>query len=107
LADLQQEIQSVTVEEGILEYITRIGRATRQSPDLLVGGSPRAGITLLLTSKTYAAIQGRDFVTPDDVKALVMPTFRHRIILQPEAEIDGLTPDTLLRRLLSGVPVPR
>ncbi|MEX1018958.1 MAG: MoxR family ATPase [Litorilinea sp.] len=107
LPELLAEIQAVRVEDGIFEYITRIATATRRSADLMVGGSPRAGITLLLTAKTYAARQGRDFVTPDDVKALVLPTYRHRIILQPEAEIDGLTPDTVMRRLLAGVPVPR
>jgi MoxR-like ATPase len=107
LAALQQEIQAVRVEDGLLAYITGIATATRRSPDLIVGGSPRAGITLLLTAKAYAALQGRDYVTPDDVKALVLPAYRHRIILQPEAEIDGLTPDAIMRRLLAGVPVPR
>jgi MoxR-like ATPase len=107
LAALSGEIQAVRVEEGIFEYITGIATATRRSGDLIVGGSPRAAITLLLTAKTYAAIQGRDFVTPDDVKVLALPTFRHRIILQPEAEIDGLTPDSVMQRLLASVPVPR
>lgn len=107
LAALSGEIQAVRVEEGIFEYITGIATATRRSADLIVGGSPRAAITLLLTAKTYAAIQGRDFVTPDDVKVLALPTFRHRIILQPEAEIDGLTPDSVMQRLLANVPVPR
>lgn len=107
LAELAQEIKAVRVEDGIFEYITAIATATRRSPDLMVGGSPRAGISLLLAGKVYAAIQERDFVTPDDVKALVLPVYRHRIILQPEAEIDGLTADSVMRRLLAGVPVPR
>jgi MoxR-like ATPase len=107
LPALQREIQAVRVEEGILQYITTIATASRRSPDLIVGGSPRASITLLLTSKTYAALHGRDFVTPDDVKAVLLPAYRHRIILRPEAEIDGLTPDTIMRRLLAGVQVPR
>ena len=78
------------MEDGILSYITQIANATRRSPDLILGGSPRASITTLLAAKAYAALQGRTYVTPDDVKHIVPPTFRHRIILRPEAEIEGL-----------------
>lgn len=107
LPAIRQEIRAVTVEEGIIHYITQIAAASRRSPDLILGGSPRASITLLLTAKTYAALQGRVFVTPDDVKALVAPTYRHRIILRPEAEIEGLDPDAVMRRIVAGVEVPR
>lgn len=101
------EIREVTVEDGVLGYIARIAQESRRSPDLLLGGSTRASIALLLTAKVYAAIQGRSFVTPDDVKALVRPVYRHRIILRPEAEIEGLTPDTAMGRVLARVEVPR
>ena len=107
LPALRQEIQQVKVEEGIFGYITQIAIASRRSQDLILGGSPRASITLLLASKTYAALQGRDYVTPDDVKFVVAPTYRHRIILRPEAEIEGLDADAVIRRMVSGVPVPR
>jgi MoxR-like ATPase len=107
LPALREEIRAVTVEEGIFGYITQIATASRRSPELILGGSPRASIALLLTAKTYAALQGRTFVTPDDVKALVAPTYRHRIILRPEAEIEGLDPDTVMRRIVAGVEVPR
>ncbi len=107
LAEARAAVQGVIVEEGIVNYITRITAASRRSPDLLLGGSPRASIALLLASKAHAAIQGRDFVVPDDVKALAAPVFRHRIILRPEAEIEGLDADAVLARLLSKVEVPR
>lgn len=107
LPALRQEIQQVKVETGIFGYITQIAIASRRSQDLILGGSPRASITLLLASKTYAALQGRDYVTPDDVKFVVAPTYRHRIILRPEAEIEGLDADAVIRRMVSGVPVPR
>lgn len=107
LPAIRAAINSITVEEGILRYITALATATRRSPDLILGGSPRASIALLLASKTYAALQGREYVTPDDVKTIAPPVFRHRIILRPEAEIEGLNADSVLRRLLAGLEVPR
>ncbi len=104
---LRQTIRAVTVEEGILRYITQLANASRRSPDLILGGSPRASITLLLAAKTYAALQDRSYVTPDDVKYVLAPTYRHRIILRPEAEIEGLDADAIIRRIAAGVAVPR
>ncbi len=107
LPQIRADIASVTVEEGILRYITQIATASRRSPDLILGGSPRASIALLRTAKSYAALQGRDYVTPDDVKFVVPPVFRHRVILRPEAEIEGLDADAVMRRTVAGVAVPR
>ena len=107
MAQIRTEIQDVTVEDGILAYITAIASASRRSSDLLLGGSPRASITVLLTAKVLASLQGRDYVTPDDVKRVVPPAFRHRIILRPEAEIEGLDADTVMQRIVAGVAVPR
>ena len=107
LPAVRQEIQAVTVEDGILRYISQIATASRRGPDLLLGGSPRASIALLLGSKTYAALHGRRFVTPDDVKALVTPVYRHRVILRPEAEIEGLDAEAVLRRLVASIEAPR
>jgi MoxR-like ATPase len=107
LPALHAEIRGVTVEDGILTYITQVAAATRRSPDLILGGSPRASIATLLAAKTYAALQGRSYVTPDDVKHVLLPTYRHRIILRPEAEIEGLDADAVLRRIVAGVPAPR
>lgn len=107
LPTLRQEVRAITVEEGILRYITQLANASRRSPDLMLGGSPRASITLLLAAKTYAALQGRSYVTPDDIKYVLAPTYRHRIILRPEAEIEGLDADAVIRRIAAGVAVPR
>jgi MoxR-like ATPase len=103
----RNEILSVEVNEGIINYITSIVRATRNSPSLILGGSPRASIALLLASKTMAAIQGRTFVTPEDVKDLALPILRHRIILRPEVGVDGLKNDDVIRNILGKVEVPR
>jgi MoxR-like ATPase len=107
LAQCQAEIRTVRVDEGIFKYITDIAQASRKSLDLVLGGSPRASISLLLAAKTLAAIQGRGFVVPDDVKFLVRPVYRHRIILKPEAEIEGLNADTAMTRILAKIEVPR
>jgi MoxR-like ATPase len=103
----RQEIAAVQVAEAILDYIQRIVEESRRSPDLSLGGSPRAAIALLQTSKTLAALQGRNYVVPDDIKVLVPPVMRHRIILKPEAEIEGLNADRALERILARVEVPR
>ncbi|MGE5140266.1 MAG: AAA family ATPase [Rudaea sp.] len=107
LERLQQEVQAVTVEEGIINYIAAISAATRRAGDLALGGSPRASIAMLLASKALAAMQGRSYVVPDDVKSLVLPIFRHRILLKPEAEIEGLDADNIMRRILATIEVPR
>lgn len=107
LAACRAEITAIAVDEGIIKYITDIARESRKSLDLVLGGSPRASIALLTAGKTYAALQGRGYVSPDDIKYLVRPVYRHRIILRPEAEIEGLTPDTAMGRILARVEVPR
>ena len=107
IARCQAEILGVRVEEGILKYISDIAQESRRLPDLILGGSTRASINLLLAAKTWAAMQNRDFVVPDDVKFLVKPVYRHRVILRPEAEIEGLTPDGAVDRILARVEVPR
>jgi MoxR-like ATPase len=107
IAAIQATVRAVTVEAGIMDYIVAIAEASRRSPDLVLGGSPRASISLLLAAKTVAALAGRDFVTPDDVKSLVAPVYRHRVILKPEAEIEGLDADAVLGRLLGRIEVPR
>ncbi len=104
---LRQIIQDITVEDGILNYIAQIAHATRISSDLALGVSTRAGVLLLLASKTRAALYGRNYVSPDDVKSLVPPTMRHRVDLRPEAEIEGLDSDAVFQRLLQQIEVPR
>lgn len=107
LQECQGEIQKVTVEDSILNYIVGLAEASRSSNELMLGGSPRASIALLLASKTYAALQGRDYILPDDVKYLAPHVYRHRILLKPDAEIEGLTPDDVIDRLLAEVEIPR
>ena len=101
------DIAAVTVDDSIIAYITAIVDATRQSSELVLGASPRASIGLLRASKTMAAVRGRSFVTPDDVKLLAPPVLRHRLLLKPDAEIEGLTPDRMIERVLARVAVPR
>ncbi|HKW77785.1 MAG TPA: MoxR family ATPase [Candidatus Limnocylindria bacterium] len=101
------EVDAVTVEDSVLDYVVRIVEESRKSADLILGASPRAGVHLLRAAKTAAAIEGRDFVTPDDVKALAVPTLRHRIVLRAEAEIEGLDADAVCRRVLARLDVPR
>ncbi|MFQ3587051.1 MAG: MoxR family ATPase [Fimbriimonadaceae bacterium] len=107
LAEMQDEVRSVQVEDKIFEYIQSIVAATRKSNDILVGGSPRAGIALLNCGKAIAALRGREFVIPDDVKELALPILRHRVLLRPEAEVEGLTVDRVLASLVDAQVVPR
>jgi MoxR-like ATPase len=105
--EIRKLIQTVTVEDGILNYIASINAVSRRSADLVLGASARAATHILMSSKTLAAIQGRDYVTPDDVKYVTPSVLRHRLLLKPEAEIEGLNADTVIQRLLSQVEVPR
>ena len=104
---LQQELIGITVEEGVFGYILQIVRKTRESFQLTLGASPRASIALLKGSKALAALRGRDFVIPDDVKTLSLPILRHRVILTPEAEIEGVTSDQVIQSLVASIEVPR
>ena len=95
------------VDQAVLAYIVDIVRQSRTLPSLSLGASPRAGVMLLQATKALATLRGKTYVTPDDVRELVFPVLRHRIKLTPEAEIEGLTPDTCLASLLQHVTVPR
>jgi MoxR-like ATPase len=107
LVQMQHEVSQITVEEKIFAYIYHLVEATRRSNDILVGASPRAGIAMLNCGKAMAALRGRDFVIPDDVKDLALPILRHRVLLRPEAEIEGLTADRVLTSLIEAQVVPR
>lgn len=104
---LQQKVRAAVVEGGIMDYILAIINATRNDHNLVVGGSPRASLALLSCGKALATLSGRSFVTPDDVKRICFPVLRHRILLKPEAEIEGLTTDDVIRSILATIPVPR
>ncbi len=107
LVELQQSVGATRVDDAILDYVLHLVRRTRDLPTLSLGASPRAGLTLVLAAKAMARFRGRDFVTPDDVKPMAKPVMRHRLVVKPEAEIEGLTPDDVVEQLLSDVPVPR
>ena len=106
LAALRARVEAVHVEPSVRDYITRIIRSTREEPGLAVGASPRAGVALFLASRASALLEGRDFVTPDDVKGLVRAVLRHRVILTPEAEVEGGGVDGRLAHLLERVEAP-
>jgi len=103
----RKEVATIVVEPGVLRYIAAIVGKTRESPDILLGGSPRASVALLLASKAMAAMRGKFFVGPDEVKEMTLPVLRHRILLRPEAEIEGVRADDAIRRVVEGVEVPR
>jgi MoxR-like ATPase len=107
IAHAADQISGVTVDESLFTYITAIVEGTRSSADVSLGASPRASIGLLLASKSLAAIRGRDFVTPDDVKELAHPVLRHRLIVKAEAELEGISADRVVDGVLARVPVPR
>ncbi|MFF8550603.1 AAA family ATPase [Streptomyces albidoflavus] len=100
-------VAGTSVSPEIAAYIVDVCRATRDSPSLSLGASPRGATALLSTARAWAWLTGRDYVIPDDVKALALPTLRHRVQLRPEAEMEGVTPDAVLTSLLTRVPVPR
>jgi MoxR-like ATPase len=107
LAAGRAAVSQVHVSPEVLGYIVDIARATRQSPSLQLGVSPRGATALLAAARAWGWLSGRTYVTPDDVKALARPALRHRIQLRPEAELEGATPDGLLDGVLAAVPVPR
>jgi MoxR-like ATPase len=107
LLEYEAKILEVLVEEKIVKYIAQIVTNTRNHPHLYLGASPRASLAILLASKTFAAIAGRDFVIPADVKKSVYPVLRHRIILTPEREMEGMSTDKVIDMIMQSVEVPR
>jgi MoxR-like ATPase len=101
------EVRNARMEPGVQRYLVELVRRTREHPSVAYGASPRASVALLLCSKALAAMAGRDFATPDDVKAVALPALRHRISLRAEAELDGATPDAVIADILNTVEVPR
>ncbi len=107
LVKFKAEVAATIADEQVRQYIVKIIRATRSNKYLLLGASPRACITLLNASRALAAVRGRDFVTPDDVKTLSGPVLRHRLMVRPESEIEGYTSDRILAEVLKNIEVPR
>ncbi|HAG85643.1 MAG TPA: magnesium chelatase [Cyanobacteria bacterium UBA11162] len=103
----RQAVQAVQVEEKVLDYLLNLVQRTRKHPDLALGASPRSAVAWLQTTQAQAWLSGRDYVTPDDVKAVALPLLRHRLILKPEAQLDGLQIDAIIASLLNQISVPR
>lgn len=103
----RDRVKEVQVAESVLDYLLALVQRSRQYPDLALGASPRSAVAWLQTSKAYAWLNDRDYITPDDVKAVALPLLRHRLILKPEALLDGLQIDRAIASLLKQVPVPR
>lgn len=100
-------VQSIIVEPRLIEYIAKIVNETRNNPALYLGASPRASLAILKAAKANAAIKGRDFVTPEDIVEMANPVLRHRIILTPEKEMEGITADDLIDNILKSIEIPR
>jgi MoxR-like ATPase len=107
LAAGRAAVRTVTIAPEVVGYVVDLARATRDSPSLQLGVSPRGATALMSAARAWAWLSGRDYVTPDDVKALARPALRHRVALRPEAELEGVTPDAVLEGVLGSVPVPR
>jgi MoxR-like ATPase len=103
----RKEVREMRMETGVQKYIVEIVRRTREHPNLLYGASPRASVALLLCSKALAAIRGREFPTPDDIRDVALPVLRHRLTLRAEAELDGATTDAVVSDIIRTVEVPR
>jgi MoxR-like ATPase len=104
---LREMVKKVTVREELFTYVKNIVRATREHHLLNLGVSPRGGLSLLRVAKTAAAFAGRDYLIPDDIRDYVLPVLRHRLLVKAEAQIEGVTGDQILERVLAGIPVPR
>jgi MoxR-like ATPase len=107
LTEGRREVRSVNVEASLFAYIVELVRRTREWPAVSLGASPRAAVNLMLVAKTLAAIDGRSYVVPDDVKEAALPVLRHRLVLKPEADLEGITADQALQDVIRSVEIPR
>jgi MoxR-like ATPase len=107
LKQARQEVRTVKVQESLFTYVVQLVRRTRAWPTLSLGASPRAAVSLMVFSKAIAAMDGREYIIPDDIKQAALPVLRHRIVLKPEADLEGITPDQVLQDVLRAVEVPR
>ena len=107
LAQARSEVRQTTVEPALFRYMVEIIRRTRDWPALAMGASPRAAVSLMMTAKAMAALEERDYMVPDDVKSAVPPVLRHRVMMKPEAELEGLDSDRVLTEIIGSVEVPK
>ena len=103
----RQSVQQIHIEANLIQYIAQMIHETRNNPALFLGASPRASVALLNSSKAFAALHGRDFVTPEDIKTVALPVLRHRIALTPDKEMEGLDTDDVVKQIIDKIEVPR
>lgn len=107
ISELRQQVRKVIIEEKLLQFITKIVISTRSHKSIYLGASPRASLSIMISSKALAAMQGRDFVTPEDIIEMASPVLRHRIILTPEKEMEGVTEDAVIKEVIHSLEIPR
>jgi MoxR-like ATPase len=107
VAKFQQQVQEIIIEKHLINYIAQIVTSTRENPFLYLGASPRASLSILQSSKAFAAMQGRDFVTPEDIKRSAIPVLQHRVIVTPEREMEGVTSKQVIKQLIETIEIPR
>ncbi len=107
ISTLQQHSASLEIDEKVIQYAIDIVRATRKWPGIAIGSGPRGGIALIRAARAYAVVDGREFITPDDVKKITLPALRHRIVLSPEMELEGVHVDRVLENILNKIEAPR
>ena len=107
LVQARQEVQRTTVEPALFRYMVELVRRTRDWPALAMGASPRAAVSLMMVGKAAAALEERDYLIPDDVKSVVLPVLRHRVMMKPEAELEGQDSDQVLKEIVNSVEVPK
>jgi MoxR-like ATPase len=107
IIDIRKQVKNILIEEKLLQFIARLTHQTRNHKSIYLGGSPRASLAIMNASKAMAAINGRDFVTPEDILEVVPPVLRHRIILSPDKEMEGITEDNVLKQIIQTMDIPR
>ena len=105
ITSLREQIKNILIEEKLLQFIAKLIHQTRNHKSIYLGASPRASLAVMNASKAIAAMQGRDFVTPEDILEVVAPVLRHRIILAPDKEMEGVTEDEVIRQIIQGMDV--
>jgi MoxR-like ATPase len=107
VVELRRQIKTQVIEEKLLQFIARLVNNTRNHKSIYLGASPRASLAIMNAAKAMAAMQGRDFVTPEDILGIVPAVLRHRIILSPDKEMEGITEDDVIKQIIQGMDVPR
>jgi MoxR-like ATPase len=107
VAHIRKTVKAIVIEPRLLQFIARLVHQTRQHKSIYLGASPRASLAIMNAAKATAALSGRDFVTPDDILEVVPPVLRHRIILSPEKEMEGVTEDNVIKQIVQAMDIPR